>query len=255
MPMIHVAYFTDPLCPWSWAAEPALRRFGVEFSGQVQITYVMVGMARQTDSAHMLAQTLEASAASGMPADARVWLEGSPRSSHPACLAVKAAAEQGCDAAFLRRLRVGVMTARERIDNPEAFLAAARDVPGLDVARLDVDMRSNAIVELFGADREQAQGACGDHRPSLPAFSVDGGDVIGPEPLRDAVVAAGGRPGGLPAPAELLARAGGPLATAEIAAATGLSPLRARIELWRLAAEHGARPAELPGGGELWLAA
>src|SRR3954465_90756 len=89
MPMIHVAYFTDPLCPWSWAAEPALRRFGVEFSGQVQITYVMVGMARQTDSAHMLAQTLEASAASGMPADARVWLEGAPRSSPSGCLAVQ----------------------------------------------------------------------------------------------------------------------------------------------------------------------
>ena len=255
MPMIHVAYFTDPLCPWSWAAEPAWRRLGVEFSDQVQITYVMVGMARQTDSAHMLAQTLEASAASGMPADARVWFEGAPRSSHPACLAVKAAAEQGCDGPFLRRLRVGLMTARERIDNPEAFLAAARDVPGLDVARLDVDMRSNAMVELFGADREQAEAACGEHRPSLPAFSVDGGPPIGPQELRDAVIAAGGEPGALPEPAALLERSSGPLAAAEVAAATGLSPLRARIELWRLAAEHAARPRELPGGGELWLAA
>src|SRR4051794_14457467 len=126
MPMIHVAYFTDPLCPWSWAAEPTLGRLAVEFSGQVHIPYVMVGMARETDSAHMLAQTLEASAASGMPADARVWLEGAPRSSYPACLAVKAAAGQGCDGAFLRRLRVGLMTARERNDNPEAFLAAGR---------------------------------------------------------------------------------------------------------------------------------
>ena len=32
MPMIHVDYFTDPLCPWSWAAEPTLRRLQVEFS-------------------------------------------------------------------------------------------------------------------------------------------------------------------------------------------------------------------------------
>src|SRR3954453_19241841 len=159
MPMIHVDYFTDPLCPWSWAAEPTLRRLEVEFSGQVQITYVMVGMARETDPSHLLAETLEAAASSGMPSDARIWLDGAPRTSFPACMAVKAAAEQGLDGPFLRRLRVGVMTARERIDNPEAFLAAARDVPGLDVARLDVDMRSNAIVELFGSDREHAQGA------------------------------------------------------------------------------------------------
>src|SRR3954462_13292142 len=129
MPMIHVAYYTDPLCPWSWAAEPTLRRLEVEFSDQVQITYVMVGMARETDAAHLLESTLEAAASSGMPAGARGWLEGAPRSSHPACLAVKAAAEQGCDAAFLRRLRVGLMTARERIDNPEAFLGAARARP------------------------------------------------------------------------------------------------------------------------------
>src|SRR3954462_8422736 len=108
MPMIHVAYYTDPLCPWSWAAEPTLRRLEVEFSGQVQITYVMVGMARETDSPHLLASTLEAAAASGMPVDARIWLEGTPRSSHPACGAVKAAGELGLDGPFLRRLRVGL---------------------------------------------------------------------------------------------------------------------------------------------------
>ena len=252
MPMIDVHYFTDPLCPWSWAAEPTLRRLQVEFSDQVQITYVMVGMARETDPAHLLGETLEAAAASGMPVDARIWLNGAPRSSHPACLAVKAAAEQGLDGPFLRRLRVGVMTARERIDNPEAFLAAARDVNGLDVARLDVDMRSNAIVEHFGADRDQAQAACGDHRPSLPAFAVDGGETVGPEGLLPAVQAAGGQPVELAAPGALLDVFDGPLATAEIAAASGLSPLRARIELWRLVSEHAARPRELPGGGELW---
>src|SRR3954471_17972109 len=100
MPMIHVDYFTDPLCPWSWAAEPTLRRLEVEFSDQVKITYVMVGMARETDPPHLLAETLEAAAQSGMPVDARIWLEGAPRTSHPACLAVKAAGEQGLDGAF-----------------------------------------------------------------------------------------------------------------------------------------------------------
>jgi len=251
MPMIHVAYFTDPLSPWSWAAEPLLRRLDVEFSDQVQITYVMAGMARQTDPAQLLAETLDAAAQSGMPADARVWLEGAPRTSHTACLAVKAASEQGLDGPFLRRLRVGVMTARERIDHPDAFLTAARDVAGLDVARLDVDMRSNAMVELFGSDVERARAVSGEEHPALPFFTVGDGDPVGVDALRDAVLAAGAVAAALPSVEALVAGSAGPLAAAEVAEACGVPAVRARIELWRLAAEFRVRPREV-GGGELW---
>ena len=251
--MVHVAYFTDPLCPWSWAAEPQVRRIQVEFTDQVQFTYLMVGMAREVDAPHMLTQTLEAVAESAMPADPRVWLEGAPRTSHTACLAVKAAAEQAQDGPLLRRLREGLFCRRERIDHPDAFLAAARDVPGLDVARLDVDMRSNAMVELFGADREKAAAACGEHRPALPAFSVDGGDVVGVGQLRDAVIAAGAAPGPLLSVED--ARAAFPLrAAAEVAELCGLPGPRASMELWRLAGEVRAKPERFVCG-ELWSAA
>jgi predicted DsbA family dithiol-disulfide isomerase len=251
--VVHVAYFTDPLCPWSWAAEPVVRRVQVEFSGQVAFTYLMVGVAREVDAPHVLEGTLDAVAASGMPADPRVWIEGAPRTSHTACLAVKAAGEQRLDGPFLRRLRVGLFCHRERIDNPEAFLAAARAVPGLDVGRLDVDMRSNAMVELFGADRERAAQACGDRRPSVPAFSVDGGEPVGPEGLREAIVAAGATAGALPDVEAALATLA-PLGTAEVAEVCGLPPARASIELWRLAADFRAR-AERLVCGELWRAA
>jgi predicted DsbA family dithiol-disulfide isomerase len=251
--VVHVAYFTDALCPWSWAAEPQVRRIQVEFTGQVEFTYLMVGMAREVDAPHMLAETLDAVAESAMPADPRVWLEGAPRTSHTACLAVKAAGEQGQDGPFLRRLREGLFCRRERIDHPDAFLAAARDVPGVDVARMDVDMRSNAMVELFGADREKAEAACGGDRPSLPAFSVDGGDVVGPGQLRDAVIAAGGSPGAMPSVDEALA-AFPFLGTAEVAELCGLPGPRAAIELWRLAGEFRARPERFVCG-ELWSAA
>ena len=46
MAVVHVVYFTDPACPWSWAAEPAVRRLQVEFAEEVSITYVMGGLAR-----------------------------------------------------------------------------------------------------------------------------------------------------------------------------------------------------------------
>jgi predicted DsbA family dithiol-disulfide isomerase len=44
---VHVTYYTDPTCPWSWAAEPAVRRLLVEFGDDVSITYVMGGLARE----------------------------------------------------------------------------------------------------------------------------------------------------------------------------------------------------------------
>ena len=44
---VHVRYCTDPACPWSWAAEPAVRRLQVEFGDEVAVTYVMGGLARE----------------------------------------------------------------------------------------------------------------------------------------------------------------------------------------------------------------
>lgn len=255
MVMTDVIYFTDPLCPWSWAAEPALRRLEAEFGGELRVTYVMVGMAREVDAAHLLSETLDAVASSGMPADPRVWLEGAPRSSYPACMAVKAAAEQGLDGPYLRRLRLGTMTRRERLDNAEALTAAAREVGGMDVARFEIDLRSNAIVEAFGSDRERAQQACGEQeRPSLPAFAFGGGEPLQTgdvDRLREAALAAGAAPAGaLPEPEEAVRRFG-PVGAAEVAAACGLPGPRAHIELWRLASEFSVRSRTLICG-ELW---
>jgi predicted DsbA family dithiol-disulfide isomerase len=248
--VVHVAYFTDPLCPWSWGAEPQLRRLEVEFCDQVAITYVMAGMAKDIDAGPKLASTLDVVAETAMPADPRVWLEHPPRSSYPSCLAVKAAAEQDLDGPYLRRLREGTFLRRERLDNAEAFLAAARDVPALDLPRFEIDLRSNAIVELFGADRERAQAACDDGRPALPAFSVDGGPTIGVDELRTAVLDRGAVPGPLPSPEAALKQFGA-MAAAEVAAVCDLPAIRARIELWRLAAEFRARPHE-SAFGERW---
>ena len=96
--MVRLTYYTDPACPWSWAAEPALRRLQMEFGTELQITYVMAGMAHELDDPlQLLDATLEATAWRAMPVDPRIWRERPPRSTYPACQGVKAAAEQACD--------------------------------------------------------------------------------------------------------------------------------------------------------------
>ena len=92
MAVVHVVYFTDPACPWSWAAEPAVRRLQVEFGDEVSITYVMGGLAREFKRPQeTMRHVLDAAAASGMPVDPRLWLDAPPASSYPACQAVMAA--------------------------------------------------------------------------------------------------------------------------------------------------------------------
>ena len=190
--MVHVAYYTDHLCPWSWVAEPELRRILVEFSEQVRITYVMAGMAEDIQAEEKLASTLDAVAETGVAADPRMWSECPPSSSYPACIAVKAAGLQDLDEPYLLRLREGAFLRRERIESTESFLRAGRDVHGLDLRRFEADLASGAAAALFEEDRRTALAACGDGRPSLPAFSVDGGAPIGIAELHEAIASTAG---------------------------------------------------------------
>src|SRR3954452_13061766 len=127
---VRARYHTDPACSASWAAEPRLRRLMVEFGDELEITYVMGGLAREFgDHSQLVMSWLEHSAESGMPVDPRIWSNGAPRSSYPACIAVKAAEEQGGPAGerYLRALREGFMCGRRKLDGAEALVQAARD--------------------------------------------------------------------------------------------------------------------------------
>ena len=230
---LHVLCVTDPACPDSWGAEPLRRRLLAEFGEQVAITYVMAGRARSFDQpAAELHAWLQAAAATGMPVDGRLWLDAPPKSSYPACLAVKAAAEQGLDDPYLRRLREALAVEGRRADNPDALVALASDVSGMNVDRFRVDLQSNAIVEAFGADLDTAR--AGD----APRWEVDGAVVAD---VLAAVRAAGATPEPLPSVEEARARFA-PVAAAELAAICDVPAQRVQSELWRLAMDFRARP-------------
>jgi putative protein-disulfide isomerase len=252
-----VTIYTDPFCPWSWAAEPQLRRLQIEFGAGLAFTFVIVGLWRRIEpavAARLALDLVDACAESGMPGDPRVFLRDPPSSTHPAGLAVAAAAEQGDPGPFIRRLREAVFVDGRRMDTAPALLDAARETRGLDLDRLRVDFGSNAILERFGADVERGRGV------RTPAFSFDGDasrvEGYGPyERVRAAALAAGASPAGdgFPGVEEALRRFG-VLATPEVAAACDLPGPRAPAELWRLALEWRVKPRRVVGG-ELWEAA
>lgn len=261
----------------------------MEFGNDLSFTYVMGGLARDYETGYpdpsagveagrifqaLLLDWLDQSADSGMPIDPRLWSEGPISSTYPACMAVKAAAEQGPEAAdrYLRGLREGLMCLRRKLDSTEALVDVAREV-GLDVKRFRVDAQSNAILEAFGADLEETRAppeaarerggvmeSRGGERLVFPTarFEGDGAEptyVFGQAPYEEwheAALAVGARPSGGPRPDPLAAlRRFRRMATVEVEAVCDLSRQQAEAELWRLAGEGRIRPVRVVTG-TLW---
>lgn len=284
---VQVRYYTDPACSWSWGAEPQLRRLMWEFGDGLRFTWVMGGLARSYGSGYrdsesgvgsgtscfsdLMAQWLETAADSGMPTDPRLWSRNPITSSYPACLAVKAAAEQGTEVAYryVRRLREGLMTERKKLDHAEALIGEAGPA-GLDLERFRIDLNSNAITEAFAADLDEvrnppagarAAGKVSDteghERVSFPSAVFRGEDgsehgVWGSHPYdayRDAAVAAGATPVRTdgPEPADAI-QAFGRCATRELEELTGKPSPLLRAELWGLARDWRLRPVAVLGG-------
>ena len=141
-----------------------------------------------------------------MPVDPRLWREGPIRSTYPACMAVKAAAEQGADAAalYLRALREDLMCMRRKLDAPEALVEEAR-AAGLDGALPDRPGLARDF-EAFGADLETTR-AVPPERFAFPTFefaSETGSEWVFGEAdyavLSAAARTAGARSPGTPAP-------------------------------------------------------
>src|SRR3954471_15045885 len=196
---VRVRYYTDPACPESWAAEPSLRTLMVEFGPDLSFRYVMGGLAREYREPPVL-DWLAATEGSGMPVDPLIWRGGPLDSTYPACMAVKAAADQAGDGGYryLRALREGILCLRRKLDTTEALVEEARGA-GLEVERFRIDLGSHAIVEAFGNDLEATRA----EDNGLPRMSFEGeGDthwVRGAQPYdayREAAAAAGASPTG-----------------------------------------------------------
>src|SRR3954452_3839148 len=178
MMTVQVRFYTDPACPWSWAAERALRRLMWEFEGELEFVWVMGGLGRSYERANLLevvSQWLVDADAGGMPNDPRIWTENPLDSTYPACQAVKAAAEQGWQAGYryLRRVREGMMFERRKLDHLDALIAAAGPAR-IDRDRFEIDLRSHAITEAFGRDLDEVRDPPEEAREAGAVGSTEG---------------------------------------------------------------------------------
>ncbi|MCW2958576.1 MAG: hypothetical protein JWP18_1379 [Solirubrobacterales bacterium] len=275
MTTVHISHFTDPGCPWAFSAEPMRRRLDWLFGDQLAWTPVMVGLAEtgadyeaKGFTAEVLSGALKKIGAEhGMPIDSS--LRPRMAGTVPACRAVVAARLHAphATAALLRAFRVHQF-AGALLDAPETLATAAEDA-GLDPAALEDWTAQDDVRDALAQDMDRARHPApaalaqdhkladweGGRRYTCPSYELTrDGD---PDTL---LVAAGFQPlaayeillANL-APdltrrqttddvAEVLAWAGEPLASKEVAVVCEIDVPEARERLARVARERPVGP-------------
>jgi 2-hydroxychromene-2-carboxylate isomerase len=256
---VDLTLFTDPACPFAFSAEPVRMRLRWHYGNQLVWRTRMIVLTLEPGEAERLAQGApNLQRIYGMPIDPVPYARTA--SSEPACRAVVAARVNapGTAERLLRRLRVRVMQ-QGLLDDPELIAAAARDA-GLDPVELDEWCKRDDVEAELQADIEAARtphpaARALDHKLSgprsrrrypSPSYELTRGDgvqavVPGFNPVEAYETAIANLAPGLerrPKPKqaeEVLAWAGEPLATAEVALIMQLDPRDARAALSRVA--------------------
>ena len=262
---LEITHFTDPACPFAFSAEPVRMRLRWHYGDQLRWTTRMIVLTLEPGEAEKLATgpgSLQPRY--GMPADPAPYSR--PASSEPACRAVVAAGLYAPELQepLLRRLRARVMVAG-LLDDPELIAGAAQDA-GLDPAQLlewcARDDTEAALQKDIAAARAPLPAAHAlDHklggppeerRYTAPSYVIARPDtgatavVPGFNPIEAYETAIANLAPELerrPKPAavgDILAWAGEPLATAEVAMIAQLDLTRTRTALSRIARAHPA---------------
>ena len=158
---VHVTEFTDPACPWAWGSEPALRWLARVLAGRVAWRRVF-GILFDEDedpppdpeAETRWYERFVAGVAAHTHAPYAARLSRVSESSWPACLAARAAQEQGPAVAerVLRRLREAALVRGVPADRPAEVRTAVAGVPGLDEERLLADLAAPRVRRAVRAD-------------------------------------------------------------------------------------------------------
>lgn len=187
---VKITIFTDPYCTWCWGSEPTLGKIRETYHDQVSFQNVMGGLVKDVAQFHDPANNIggdqvfeqvaahwkDASSRHRMPVDERVFFDtkGTYRSTHPACIAVKAAEFQGHNqgSRYLRRLREAVETERRGI-HAETIQIELAEETGLDVNQFKADLASGKAHKAFQKDLN----LCREHGVrGFPAYLLQAAD-------------------------------------------------------------------------------
>jgi predicted DsbA family dithiol-disulfide isomerase len=172
---LEIIYYTDPLCCWSWAMEPQIRRLQFEYDDRLKWRYCMGGLLpgwhNYSDEINSVTKPLQmgplwlhAHEVSGMPINSAVWKNDPPSSSYQCCIAVKCAHLQSPEAGtrYLRLLRRAIMIHGINISKEDILYEIADELSGdrrihFDVLKFKADMENGNGLKAFRSDMQEKQ--------------------------------------------------------------------------------------------------
>ena len=182
---IEVTLYTDPVCPWAYSANPALRVLEWRFGGQLAWRLVVIGLreevseaaARSYDPVRSLHGHATFRERYGMPFG--LVPKARQAATGRGCRAIVAARllEPGSEWRVLRALQLANFTTPLLLDDDELIRGALRAAPGLD-AHAIVDLLDDArVTEAYERDRAEARGAAGTAAEAQGKTSTSDGPV------------------------------------------------------------------------------
>ena len=172
--VIKIVSFTDPYCTWCWGSEPILRKIQEVYGDQVSVSFVMGGLVKDMRTfsdpgagiggdqwyRQVAEHWVDASHSHNMPVDEQVFfdIKDDVFSTHPACIAFKAAQLQGEEMGkrYLRRLREGAAAERLAIQRTQVQIQLAEET-GLDRDRFSKDIQTGVAKKAFQQDIEECR--------------------------------------------------------------------------------------------------
>jgi putative protein-disulfide isomerase len=181
---IFIAFFTDPLCAWSWAFEGEWKKIKEIVGEHLHVTYHMGGLIPDwktfSDSVNSVTRPLQmgpvwmhVAEITNVKVNHGIWMKDPPSSSYPACIAFKCAELQSKQAAelYLGMLREAVMMFGQNISKTEILLSLAAnpvlELVGFNRAKFKEDLFNGAGLEAFRNDLQLAQNHRITRFPSL----------------------------------------------------------------------------------------
>lgn len=173
--VMRITVYTDPLCCWSWGAEPHLDAVREAMGERAAWTFRMGGLLPSWDRFHdegnavtrpaqMGPVWMHAAQLTGRPIHDQIWITDPPSSSYPACIAVKCATLQSEELGerYLRAVQAACMAEGKNISQwpvlREIADQQARENPeDFNLERFVADYQGEAGKEAFRQDLQLVQ--------------------------------------------------------------------------------------------------
>lgn len=190
---IKVAFYTDPLCCWSWAFERHWRQLLENYGSQITYDYVMGGLIPRWDNYHdplnavskpiqMGPVWMHASEVTHVKMKHSIWITDPPHSSYPPSIAFKTVELQSKEAAdeYLFLMRKAMMDDGVNISKTDNLFAIAREIkhPAFYFATFESDWKTEKGVQLFRFDLQKTKFHSIGRFPTLTFRNSDGDGII-----------------------------------------------------------------------------